>query len=63
MFESDHTMSRSWDIDWKVDEVVDGASVGVNSLSMQRESLSSRIRNSFCCCKALKDNFFLNRVD
>ena len=39
------------------------ASVRGNSLSMRRESFSSRIRNSFCPRATVRDNFlFVNRV-
>ena len=33
-----------------------------NSLSMRRESFSSRIRNSFCSWATIRDNFFVNRI-
>ena len=33
-----------------------------NSLSMQRESFSSRVRNSFCSWASIRDNFFVNRI-
>ena len=38
------------------------ASVRGNSVNLRRESLSSKIRNSFCSWAKVRDNFFVNRV-
>ena len=37
-------------------------SVSGKSLSLRRESFSSRIRNSFCSLATIRDNFLMNRV-
>ena len=37
-------------------------SVRGNSLSLRRESFSSRIKNSFCSWATIRDNFSVNRV-
>ena len=53
-------------IDWVLEKNVDitgpAASVRWNSLSMRRESFSSRVWNSFCSWATIRDNFFVNRV-
>ena len=33
-----------------------------NSLSMPRESFSSRVRNGFCSWATTRENFFMNRI-
>ena len=33
-----------------------------NSLSIRRESFSSRVKNSFCSWATIRDNFFVNRI-
>ena len=63
-------MSSRESIDWvkplnlRKNVNISGPAVSVRgkSLSMRRESFSSRVRNNFCSWATTRDNFFLNRV-
>ena len=70
LIETYKVISDKKSIDWvkpinlikNVDISGPATSLRGNSLSMHRESFSSRVRNSFCSWATIRDNFFLNRV-
>ena len=70
LIETYKVLSDRESIDWvkplnlrkNVDISGPASSVRGNSLSMRRESFSSRVRNSFCSWATIRDNFFVNRV-
>ena len=45
----------------KIVDISGPVSVRGNSLSMRRESFSSRVRNNFCSWATKRDKFFVNR--
>ena len=70
LIDSYKVLSGSDRIDWckplnlrkNVDTTGPASSLRGNSLSMRRESFSSRVRNSFCSWATIRDNIFVNRV-
>ena len=70
LIETYKVMSGKESIDWvkpinlrkNVDISGPAASVRGNSLSLHRESFSSRVRNNFCSWATTRGNFFMNRV-